>query len=449
VEPGPPSTPLAGAALARRLSLDLRGVVPTLDELDRADAGEVDALLDTFLQDPRLEDRLVDLYGEHWLTRVDRFLLDGEVFGYRGADDIAFRQALGEEPLRIVARVVADDRPWAEVVTGDTTMVEETLAGVWPVDYPEGASGWQEVRYTDERPPLGVLASSALWWRDQTSVGNRNRHRAAAITDLLLCASYLARPVVVSALDPSLGDDVEDLIHTSPSCLGCHASLDPLTAELLWRRDADLDDFPTLAAIEAELRPGGFTGHALLRAIVASDDYRAGALTADATPADAERIRTRRMMTDTLFASAVADLTGFVWTSGGVPLWRDDEQGYRVLAGGVDGLTVTRPLAEPALTRTLAIERLAEAAASFTVARTAAGEAGLISAEALASAPGDPTFVSTLTDLHRRLYGEVPDADRLAADAALWRTVADADGEAAAWTALLAVLLRDPAFGVY
>jgi hypothetical protein len=360
-----------------------------------------------------------------------------------------------------------------------------------------------------------VLASSALWWRYQTSVGNRNRHRAAAITDLLLCASHLARPVVVAALDPSLGDDVEDLIHTSPSCLGCHASLDPLssalfgfwwfdgtdsadvvgyhsereslgeyylgtppawagstfapadlglvlaaddllgrcavktTAELLWRRDADLDDFPTLAAIEAELRPGGFTGHALLRAIVASDDYRAGALTADATPADAERIRTRRMMTDTLFASAVADLTGFVWTSGGVPLWRDDEQGFRVLAGGVDGLTVTRPLDEPALTRALAIERLAEAAASFTVEQTAAGEAGLISAEALASAPGDPTFVSTLTDLHRRLYGEVPDADRLAADAALWRTVADADGEAAAWTALLAVLLRDPAFGVY
>lgn len=509
------SVPLDGAALFRRQSLDLRGTFPTLDELDRAAAGEGEALLDALLVDPRTEERLVDLFAERWLTRVDRFPLEGQLFGYSGADDVAFRRAVGEEPIRLIARVVADDRPWEEVVTGDTTLAEETLAGAWPVAYPEGATGWQEVTWTDARPAMGVLATNGLWWRYGTSQGNLNRHRAAAITSLLLCEDYLARPVAVTSLDPAAGSSVEELVRSNPSCLSCHSSLDPLSAtlfgfwwfdgtspeeltmyhreraalgsyflelepawfgrpvtadtlgatiaadprlgrcavqsvaELLWRRPVDLDDFDTLVDVEADLRTSGFHGHDLLRAIVATDAYRVGALASDAPEAAAARERTRRLMTDTQFARAVADLTGFTWSEDGVRLLSDDEVGYRVLAGGVDGVTVTRPLFEPGVTRAVTFQRLAEAAASYTVARGYAGESAVFDATTLASRPGDDTFREALADVRRRLAGVAPSDEVLEGDAALWSAVAELEGEQAAWAAVLAVILRDPATQVY
>ena len=513
--PGVRVQPLEGAALYRRISLDLRGALPTDAELDRAEAGEVDPLVDELFADPRLEARLTDLLGERWLTRVDRFPLDGDVFGYQGEEDAAFRDAIGEEPVRLAARIVADDRPWSEVVTGDTTMVEETLAAIWPVAYPEGASGWQEVRWTDGRPALGVLGTNGFWWRYDTSQGNLNRHRASALAQFLLCEDYLSRPVAVAALDPALAESVEELVHVSPGCLGCHASLDPLAsalfgfwwldgtseqelvvyhperehlgayyldaepawygtpvepaelgaavaaddrfgrcavqtwAELLWRRPVDPDDFTVIAALEADLGEVGFTGHALLRAVLETEAYRAGALGPGATAADAERTRTRRMMSDLLYASVLADLTGFQWRESGIAVLQDDEAGYRVLAGGVDGRTVTRPLFEPGLTRAATLERLAEAAASHAVTEGQAGRGRLVDAAVLATRPGDDAFRAALSGLRRRATGALPEAAVLDDDAAMWTAIEAVDGADAAWTATLAVIFRDPAFGVY
>ena len=56
-----------------RASLDLRGVRPTMDEIERVDAdpqayGE---LVDEFLDDPRFEERVINMYAEVFLTRSD------------------------------------------------------------------------------------------------------------------------------------------------------------------------------------------------------------------------------------------------------------------------------------------------------------------------------------------------------------------------------------------
>ena len=50
-------------------------------------------------------------------------------------------------------------------------------------------------RYTDGRPAAGVLATNGLWWRYTTTDSNMNRTRAAAISRLLLCEDFMARPV--------------------------------------------------------------------------------------------------------------------------------------------------------------------------------------------------------------------------------------------------------------
>jgi hypothetical protein len=132
-----------------------------------------------------------------------------------------------------MARVVADDRPWTDIVTADTTMADEVLAATWPVDYPDGATGWQEVSYTDGRPAAGVLATNGLWWRYYTTFSNYNRMRVGAITNLLLCVDYLSRPVSFSG-SVSLGDTdgINEALKSNPYCQGCHSAIDPLAATL-------------------------------------------------------------------------------------------------------------------------------------------------------------------------------------------------------------------------
>ena len=68
-------TPLEAPRLARRVSLDLRGTLPSPAELEAVEADEaaLDELVEGWLQHPRFEERLVVLLAEQWHTRVDVF----------------------------------------------------------------------------------------------------------------------------------------------------------------------------------------------------------------------------------------------------------------------------------------------------------------------------------------------------------------------------------------
>jgi hypothetical protein len=226
--------PLEGAALARRLSLDLRGVTPTLAELDRATQdGGVDALREEWLVDPRFEERLVDAFAEDWLLRLDELRVEPEEFEST-LDGFAFSRAFGEEPARLMARVAADDLPWTEVVTADWTLAPVALEGVLPVEYlaDDADQAWREARYTDGRPALGVLATSGLWMRYHTTLFNYNRGRAAVLARYLLCYDFLDRPVHVEPLSETNTEALLAATREEPGCVACHAGLDPLASTL-------------------------------------------------------------------------------------------------------------------------------------------------------------------------------------------------------------------------
>jgi hypothetical protein len=232
---GPRLVPLDGPPLLRRMSLDLRGVLPSLEELDTVedDPDQLDAERDTFLDDPRLEDRLVSLLAETWHTRVD--VMPVAYLDYHLPDDeaYAFAHSIGEEPLRLMAHVAVADLPWTDIVTADYTMANETLDEIWDIDYPADTSGWQMAWYLDGRPAAGVLSTNGLWWRYVTSSSNLNRGRAAAISRLLLCEDYLARPVSFSQTTSlSDADGTALAIRTEPACIGCHVSLDPVASAM-------------------------------------------------------------------------------------------------------------------------------------------------------------------------------------------------------------------------
>ncbi|MFN7144079.1 MAG: DUF1549 domain-containing protein, partial [Myxococcota bacterium] len=86
--------PLDDTRLLRRLSLDLRGVPPTLEEIAQveADPAALDTLRDAFLLDPRLEDRLVSFWAERYRTRIDEFQVRFYDYQLPAEQECAFEQ---------------------------------------------------------------------------------------------------------------------------------------------------------------------------------------------------------------------------------------------------------------------------------------------------------------------------------------------------------------------
>jgi len=492
-ESDPEEASISPMDLAIRASLDLRGVRPDLDELAaiEADPASVDTLIVTWLDDERFAERVVDLYSEIWLTRLDDWYVDASDYGLD--DEAAWARSVGEEPLRILARIASEDLPYTDLVTADWTMANEVLAAAWPLDYPADTVGWEPASYTDQRPMAGVLSTNALYWRYMSTSSNANRGRANAISRILLCHDYLTIPVEferdVNLLD---GDAVEEALRSNTGCVGCHASLDPIASYLWGFFYYDYDSYLDTTSYHPEREllyetytqtPPGWYGQPgydlqdlgwqiagdsrypscaaeqvfalLLQRDVELDDtaalerHRLAFLDADlrlkplfASVLQDPRYRaaresndpldaSRKMLSPYQLASSLEALTGYRFTYDDYDMLSTDTYGLRTLAGGVDGYFVTAPATEPTATLALVAERLAEAAAAYVVDHDV----------------GAPESARLFTEIH---FAETPDSDRDAMVAQLqvlhWQLFGDrvaGDGEAVAANLELWQDLRD------
>jgi hypothetical protein len=494
-----------------RISLDLRGTRPTADEVARVedDPDALAALTDEYLDDPRFEGRVRDLWAEIYLTRTPSLYVSAASYGLQ--DEAGFEASVGEEPLEILGYVAAHDLPWTDIVTADWTMADPMLASIWPIDRPEG-DGWQQSHYTDGRPAAGVLATNSMWWRYSTTTSNANRKRANAVSRILLCNDYLVRPIEfdrnINLLDQQA---VDDALSSNPACLNCHNSLDPLASyfygfwwydpsntleinryfpereqrwrdytgkapayygqpgydlhdlgqqiaadnrfpecatkqawQLLLRRDASVDDTDALVTHRDAFINGGLTLKALIRSIVTDPRYLAG-------DTDEAGYVPRKMLTPDLLATSVADLTGYSWTYGAYDLLRNDSVGYRTLDGGADGYDVTKASTSPNATLVLVQERLAEAAAWYTVENE---PERLFPGLDFTETPDTDrdAMVAEIQALHLRLFGHhvAADGEEVAANLALWSDLYGVEHDPrAAWAGVLSALLRDPDFLLY
>lgn len=493
------------AAWLRRVSMDLRGFPPTEDELDtlESDPESWSTVRDRYLDQDHLNERLVHLFAERWHTRVDVFDIEVFDYGLPAALEYPFERAVGEEPLRIMSRVVTEDLPWTEIVLADWTMANDILASVWPLSYPSEGTGWEVAEYTDGRPGVGVLATNGLWWRYNTDESNMNRRRAAAISKLLLCEDYLIRPVAFSEADTT-SEATADAVHSDPYCLACHASLDPVAASLfgfwwlslyseieettyhpereaLWEQflgvepawyGTPISGLPDLGvsiardsrfytcAVETFAEPlwrratTAEDGEVLesLRADFLREDLNAKTLIAALTETEPYLEPTPRMVTHDQFNSSLETLTGFRWIHDGFDqLDSDLPRGHRLLLGGVDGEAIRTPQRTPGFTWALVVKRAAEAAASTVVKRelTDDGERIMLREVTVDDRPGDAAFTRELRSLHRRLYSIPADEEWIAEIEELWSDVLASNQATTAWQTVLTVMLRDPLLLTY
>ena len=222
-------------------------------------------------------------------------------------------------------------------------------------------------------------------------------------------------------------------------------------ARALWRRDIGDADFTTVTQLDAEFAAGGYRMRALLTSLTASPEYRAGSWPEGAdTTAD---VATRRVMQPSQLATAVEQLTGYVWTQEGYHQLANDELGFRSLAGGVDGAAVTLPDERPSVTRSLVIQRMAQAAAyrvaSAEFALPVSQRSLFIHVEDQAPA-GSESWVRQVESLHLRAWGTSGTEADLAEEVALTEAAASLGAnEPERWATVLEVILRDPRFWTY
>jgi len=224
-----------------RLSMDLRGVHPTEQELWEYDNALDDITRNRlyqehaqeWIEDPRFLPRIKEIFNERYLVRTGDVYFDtDDIPALRDVDDRRMADIIAGEVLSLLEYVVINDLPYSYMVTAPHTMANAELAEYWNLEREDPtAAGWTRATYTDGRPHAGMLTMTTTWQRYPSMGGNANRHRANAISKMFLCDDYLSRPIVLNrAAVDLLTIDPENAIWESTGCQSCHASLDPMAA---------------------------------------------------------------------------------------------------------------------------------------------------------------------------------------------------------------------------
>ena len=420
-----------------RVSMALRGMRPSEAELAavEADPAALPAIVDAYLAAPELGATVRDVYNDALLALVDfavppaGFLPKGQL---AGADPYALNRAVMEAPLRLVERVVMDDRPFTEIVTADYTLADPHVAAVWGLAH-SGAPGWEETQWTGARARAGLLSDSWLWSRHSSTVTNANRGRASAMARAFLCHDFLDREIAIDT-DVNLADPnvVAAAVEANPSCAACHQALDPLASFFsgyLPNFAPAILDYPIQTWVpglfdklfKVNLRPPSYYGApgddlADLGAMIAADPRfslcaarRFYAYVHQLSPEEVPQVRAAELQRTLLdggmkirpllreivladdfrrrdagprrarplhLARLIEDLTGFRWRTdlsafgvGKVDLMDDTLIGFQVLGGGIDAYYVTRPSHAFNATASLVLQGLARVAANAVVER--------------------------------------------------------------------------------
>ncbi len=304
--------------LLRRATLSLAGRLPTATEMQAAaDGGRqaIPEILDEVMREETFYERLREGFNDIYLTlgvdgNPDQSVLSYEHFektrgwyqqhdldhikdekerrqaGYKLANE--YRQALLDEPMRLVDYIVRNDRPFKEVITADYIMVSpysargygvfdelkeqfqnsddpfefipvklKALVGRSRKEDQESATGFY--------PHAGLLSTFQYLSRYPTTETNRNRLRARMYyqhflgIDVLELAARGSDAAAVSA-------KYEIPTMQASECVVCHKTLDPVAGlfQDYWRFDTNFSIYGRRTeGWFDDMFPAGFEGEAL------------------------------------------------------------------------------------------------------------------------------------------------------------------------------------------
>ena len=243
----------------RKASLNLTGRLPTAaQEFEVVTGGEeaLDGELDRLMAEPafleRVEvifndmflverylgrDNAVDLLDSDYYPRADWYEQDEE--DPRDFSDVnqdflegarAYtNDAVARAPLKLASWLVANNRPFTEIVTADYMVVNPYSAAAYGIE----DIAWEDPLDPEEwrtgaipgHPHAGVLSDPMWHNRFPTTPTNRNRHRARMVywfflaTDVMKLAERPIDPTNIESHNPTMNN---------PNCSVCHQVIDPV-----------------------------------------------------------------------------------------------------------------------------------------------------------------------------------------------------------------------------
>lgn len=251
----------------RKAALLYAGRLPTEQEIASVSGGSEEDLavavralmtgegFENFLMETANDRLLTEAFSSNLFSVVDRFRYPNSFQYYQtpgpvGSDKRLTAEALAAEPLRLIAHVVTNERPYTEVLTADYVMVNpysaEVYGGNVTFDDPGDPNEWREGRITEyyrctvcgpmnpnlsyeiatDYPHAGILNSPAFLSRFPSTSTNRNRARAR-------WAYYFFLGVDIEGLserttDQSALADENNPTLNNENCTVCHNIMDPV-----------------------------------------------------------------------------------------------------------------------------------------------------------------------------------------------------------------------------
>lgn len=212
-----------------RISMALRGTRPSAEDLAavREDPSLIPSFVDAYMEGPGFAETIRDLHNDALHTDIEGSF--PSLAPLESVSTYTIAQSVMDTPLRLIETIVLEDRPYTELVTADTWVVDDIAAAVYGID--DGGSGWREVPIPGDRPAAGILSDNAFFLRHESAGANYNRGRANAVSSALLCLDYEDTNVEIdSDVDLTDPEAVANAVTTNPACMACHETLDPLAS---------------------------------------------------------------------------------------------------------------------------------------------------------------------------------------------------------------------------
>ena len=142
--------------------------------------------------------------------------------------------SVAREPLELIAHVVAENRPFSEVLTATYLLVNPFSARVYGVkdvtfDDATDPNEWREGHVVGI-PHAGILTSPMFLNRYPTTDTNVNRHRSRIVHKLFLASDVLR--LAERPLDPTSIKE-HNPTQNSEQCSVCHAVVDPVAGAFM------------------------------------------------------------------------------------------------------------------------------------------------------------------------------------------------------------------------
>ena len=237
--------PLSDIALASRLSYFLWSSMPDAELLSVADSGGLQneatlrAQTKRMLKDPKVSEFALEFFGQ-WLGHRDflsRESVNREVF--REFDD-ELKQAMFEEPTRVIAHLLQSDLPVTDLLSSNSTFVNARLAKHYGVPFSQPAGDgvdnlWSRIDGLKEKGRGGLLGMAVFLTKNSQPERTSPVKRGFWVFHKVLGEHIPAPPADVAVLPKSEtdtnGKTIRELLklHTDDAkCARCHVRFDPI-----------------------------------------------------------------------------------------------------------------------------------------------------------------------------------------------------------------------------